>query len=104
MRISATGTYGDSFWGQRTEREKDIITWGGGVLAVVVAWSVLWAPAQEGRAHLRESLPTLQRQLAQMTAQANEARALRCRQFLKSCRRELYSNTQSPISKLRKAF
>jgi general secretion pathway protein M len=37
---------------------------------------VLWAPAQEGRARLRESLPTLQRQLAQMTAQANEARQL----------------------------
>ena len=65
-----------SFWDQRTEREKNIITWGSGVLAVVVAWSVLWAPAQEGRAHLREALPTLQRQLAQMTAQANEARAL----------------------------
>ncbi|WP_175153888.1 type II secretion system protein M, partial [Paraburkholderia ultramafica] len=64
------------FWDQRTGREKNIITWGGGVLAVVLAWSVLWAPAQEGRAHLRESLPTLQRQLAQMTAQANEARAL----------------------------
>jgi general secretion pathway protein M len=64
------------FWDQRTEREKGIITWGGGVLAVVIAWSVLWAPAQEGRAHLRESLPSLQRQLAQMTANANEARAL----------------------------
>jgi general secretion pathway protein M len=64
------------FWDQRTEREKAIITWGGGALAVVVAWSVLWAPAQEGRAHLRESLPSLQRQLAQMTAQANEARVL----------------------------
>ncbi|RKT25563.1 general secretion pathway protein M [Paraburkholderia sp. RAU2J] len=64
------------FWDQRTEREKAIITWGGGVLAVVLAWSVLWAPAQEGRAHLRESLPSLQHQLAQMTAQANEARAL----------------------------
>jgi general secretion pathway protein M len=64
------------FWDQRTEREKNIITWGGGVLALVVAWSVLWAPAQEGRAHLRESLPSLQRQLAQMTAQANEARTL----------------------------
>jgi general secretion pathway protein M len=64
------------FWDQRTEREKNLLTWGGGVLAVVVAWSVLWAPAQEGRSHLRESLPSLQRQLAQMTAQANEARAL----------------------------
>ena len=37
---------------------------------------VLWAPAYEGRARLRESLPAMQRQLAQMTAQANEARSL----------------------------
>jgi general secretion pathway protein M len=64
------------FWDQRTEREKAIIAWGGGALAVVIAWSVLWAPAQEGRSHLRESLPSLQRQLAQMTAQSNEAREL----------------------------
>jgi len=64
------------FWEQRTDREKVLLTWGGSVLAVVIAWSVLWAPAQEGRARLREALPTLQRQLAQMTAQANEARQL----------------------------
>jgi general secretion pathway protein M len=64
------------FWDQRTEREKNLLTWGGGLLAVVIAWSVLWAPAQEGRAGLRESLPTLQRQLAQMTAQSSEARQL----------------------------
>ena len=64
------------FWDQRTDREKGLLTWGGGILAVVMAWSVLWAPAQEGRSHLRESLPGMQRQLAQMTAQANEARAL----------------------------
>jgi general secretion pathway protein M len=64
------------FWDQRTEREKNLLTWGGGVLALVVAWLVLWAPADDGRAHLRESLPVLQRQLAQMTAQSNEARQL----------------------------
>ncbi|MFP3563755.1 type II secretion system protein M [Paraburkholderia sp. SIMBA_030] len=64
------------FWDQRTEREKMLLTWGSAALAVVIAWSVLWAPAQDGRAHLRQSLPTLQRQLAQMTAQANEARQL----------------------------
>ncbi|MFM0741546.1 type II secretion system protein M [Paraburkholderia xenovorans] len=64
------------FWDQRTEREKTLLAWGGGVLAIVIAWSVLWAPAQEGRSHLRESLPSLQRQLAQMTSQANEARQL----------------------------
>src|ERR1700744_6446202 len=64
------------FWDQRTEREKTLLAWGGGVLGVLIAWSVLWAPAQDGRTRLRESLPSLQRQLAQMTAQANEARPL----------------------------
>jgi general secretion pathway protein M len=64
------------FWGQRTDREKALLTWGGGALAVVLAWSLLWAPAQDARSHLKESLPGLQRQLAQMTAQANEAHSL----------------------------
>jgi len=64
------------FWDARTTREKALFTWGGAVLAVVIVWSVLWAPAQEGRARLRESIPGLQRQLSQMTAQANEARSL----------------------------
>ncbi|TDN68088.1 type II secretion system protein M [Paraburkholderia sp. BL10I2N1] len=64
------------FWDARTTREKTLLTWGGAAVGVVVAWSVLWAPAQEGRARLRDTLPALQRQLAQMTAQANEARAL----------------------------
>jgi general secretion pathway protein M len=64
------------FWDQRTEREKTLLVWGGGVLGVLIAWSVLWAPAQEGRGRLRESLPSLQRQLAQMTAESNEARPL----------------------------
>ncbi|HEY2020481.1 type II secretion system protein M [Paraburkholderia sp.] len=64
------------FWGQRTDREKALLTWGGGALAAVVVWSLLWAPAQDARSHLKESLPSLQRQLAQMTAQANEAHSL----------------------------
>jgi len=64
------------FWDARTTREKALLTWGGAAIGIVFAWSVLWAPAQEGRAHLRETLPAMQRQLAQMTAQANEARAL----------------------------
>jgi len=64
------------FWDARTAREKTLLSWGGAVLAVAVAYSVLWAPAQEGRAHLRDTLPGMQREVAQMTAQANEARAL----------------------------
>jgi general secretion pathway protein M len=64
------------FWGARNTREKALLTWGSVVLAIVIAWSVLWSPAQEGRSSLLQSLPALQRQLAQMTGQANEARAL----------------------------
>ncbi len=64
------------FWDGRTAREKTLLTWGGALLGVALAYSVLWAPAQEGRAHLRDTLPAMQREVAQMTAQANEARAL----------------------------
>jgi general secretion pathway protein M len=64
------------FWEERTAREKTLFTWGGALLGVALAYSVLWAPAQEGRAHLRDTLPAMQRDVAQMTAQANEARAL----------------------------
>jgi general secretion pathway protein M len=64
------------FWEGRTEREKTLILWGGVVLGVLIAWSVLWTPAQDGRAHLRDTLPAMQRQLAQMNAQAEEARRL----------------------------
>ncbi|MFP6557424.1 type II secretion system protein M [Paraburkholderia sp. B3] len=64
------------FWEARSPREQTMLTWGGALLAVAIGWSVLWAPASDGRARLHESLPGLQRQLAQMTAEANEARGL----------------------------
>src|SRR5258707_14708789 len=50
--------------------------WGGLVAAIALVYLVLWAPAYEGRARLRSTLPAMQLQLAQMTAQANEARSL----------------------------
>ena len=64
------------FWEARTPREKMLLTWGGAVLAVAIGWSVLWQPAADGRARLRQSLPGMQRELAQMTAEADEARSL----------------------------
>jgi general secretion pathway protein M len=64
------------FWEARSAREKTLLTWGGAVLGLAIGYSVLWQPAADGREHLRESLPAMQRQLAQMTAQADEARAL----------------------------
>lgn len=76
MNVGTLGQLWAEFWEPRTAREKLLLTWGAVVLALVVAYSVLWAPAQQGRAHLRQSLPAMQRQIAQMTAQADEARAL----------------------------
>ena len=46
------------------------------MLAVVIIWSVLWAPAQEGRAHLRNRSRPATPARADDLAQANEARAL----------------------------
>ncbi|MGN6314999.1 type II secretion system protein GspM [Trinickia sp.] len=76
MNLGALGDVWAGFWEPRTAREKMLLTWGGVAVGVAIAYSVLWAPAQQGRAHLRETLPAMQRQLAQMTAQADEARAL----------------------------
>ncbi|SAL41506.1 general secretory pathway protein M [Caballeronia arvi] len=64
------------FWEVRTPREKTLLMWGGIVLGIALVYLVLWAPAYEGRARLRQTLPAMQRQLATMNAQANEARSL----------------------------
>ena len=48
------------FWEARTEREKTLFVWGGAVLGIVIAWTVLWAPAADGRARLHETLPAMQ--------------------------------------------
>lgn len=76
MKMAAVANAWEAFWEPRTAREKMLLGWGGAVLAVAIAYSVLWAPAEAGRANLHETLPTMHRQLAQMTAQADEARAL----------------------------
>ncbi|AQH00001.1 general secretion pathway protein GspM [Burkholderia sp. KK1] len=64
------------FWEVRTPREKTLLMWGAIALGIALVYLVLWAPAYEGRARLRQSLPAMQRQLATMNAQANEARSL----------------------------
>jgi general secretion pathway protein M len=65
-----------NFWTGRTAREKTLIAWGGVLVGALTAYSLLWEPAQQGRAELRESLPEMHRELALMTAEAAEARAL----------------------------
>jgi general secretion pathway protein M len=80
MKTSAlSGAWADTwneFWEARSAREKVLLTWGSAVLAIAIGYSVLWQPAADGSAKLRESLPAMQRELSQMTAQADEARTL----------------------------
>jgi general secretion pathway protein M len=76
VKTTALSAAWGEFWEARSTREKALLTWGGAVLAVAIGWSVLWAPAADGRAQLRASLPGLRHELAQMTAQADEARSL----------------------------
>ena len=65
MNLGALSDVWAGFWEPRTAREKLLLTWGGVAIGVVVAYSILWAPAQQGRTHLRETLPAMQRQIAQ---------------------------------------
>ncbi|MEA3119671.1 MAG: ral secretion pathway protein [Paraburkholderia sp.] len=74
--ITAISDAWSGFWAGRTGREKTLIAWGGTLVGALIAYSLLWAPAQEGRLELRERLPQMQRQLTLMTAEANEARTL----------------------------
>lgn len=74
--IAALADAWAGFWSARTEREKTLLTWGSVLVGILIAYSMLWSPAQAGRAELREALPAMQGQLAEMTAQADEARSL----------------------------
>jgi general secretion pathway protein M len=64
------------FWSAREPREKRLLSIGGVVVGIAIVYTVLIQPAMDGRAELREELPQLRAQLAQMQAEAHEARDL----------------------------
>lgn len=63
-------------WVARTEQERKFLSVGGGVVLLALAYLLLLAPALEGRATLRASLPQLRQQAAQLQGLAQEAQAL----------------------------
>lgn len=65
------------YWGARTEQEQKFLAAGGAVVALALFWLLLLAPAVDGRAQLRSSLPQLRQQAAQMQALAQEATQLK---------------------------
>ena len=66
----------DAFWQARTEQERRFLAVGGAVVGLALFYSLLIAPALDGRARLDKELPQLRQQVAEMQAMAREAAAL----------------------------
>jgi general secretion pathway protein M len=64
------------YWAGRTDQERKFLGVGAAVVLLTLAWSMLVAPALDGRAQLRRALPQLRQQAAQLEALAQEAKAL----------------------------
>jgi general secretion pathway protein M len=61
----------------REPREKRLLAGGGALLAAVLLYSVLWAPAWDGCSRIKARLPLLQEEVAQVQMQLDEARSLK---------------------------
>lgn len=65
-----------ALWLARTPQERRFLSIGGGVVLAALLYLILVAPAVEGRAALRRTLPQLRQQAAELQAMAQEARTL----------------------------
>ena len=65
-----------TWWSARTEQEQRMLSIGGAVLGLGLAWGVLIDPAMSGRARLEKELPQLNQQVAELQALAGEATQL----------------------------
>jgi general secretion pathway protein M len=68
-----------AFWEARTEQERKLLKLGGAVVVLALIYGVLFAPAYDGRAHLRTELPVLRQEAAEIQALAREAQQLKGR-------------------------
>lgn len=66
----------NALWLGRTEQERRFLAVGGAVVLLALLYLVLVAPAMEGRAQLRRTLPQLRVQAAELQAMAQEAASL----------------------------
>lgn len=64
------------FWIARSEQEQKFLAGGGGAVALALLYSLLIAPALDGRAKLQRDLPQLRQEAADMAALAQQAREL----------------------------
>jgi general secretion pathway protein M len=64
-------------WGQRAPRERAVIAWAGGVLAVALFVAFVWLPLERERARLSTQLPALRGSIAALERDAAEVKRLR---------------------------
>ncbi len=77
QQVHETRARAAAFWSARSEQERRFLTVGGAVLGAALFYAVLLAPALDGSAKLRKSLPELRQQAAELQALSVEAAALR---------------------------
>lgn len=65
-----------AWWDERNAREKRLLALGAVIVALLLFYQVLVAPARDGSAAIRAALPTMKQQLATMEGQADEAKRL----------------------------
>ncbi|MEN3363657.1 MAG: ral secretion pathway protein [Burkholderiales bacterium] len=65
-----------TFWGERNQRERNMISVAMIVVLVGLFYMLLIDPAMSGRASLQKNLPVLRQQAAEVQAMAKEASAL----------------------------
>jgi general secretion pathway protein M len=75
-RIGAIRERAQTWWLGRTDQERKFLAVGAGVTAVALVYALLLAPALEGRDTLRDALPELRQQAAQLQTLAAEAQGL----------------------------
>ncbi len=75
-RIGQVRERAQAYWMARTGQERRFLAAGAVVVALALVYLVLLEPALEGRARLRNALPELRQQAAQLQVLASEASTL----------------------------
>jgi general secretion pathway protein M len=66
-----------AFWRSRDPREQKLLAGGAFLLSLALLYAYVWQPIRQQRDHLRQQLPVMNGQLAQMKTQAREIAELK---------------------------
>lgn len=66
-----------AIWTARSPRERAILAWTGATVALALLFAIVWLPLERERTRIAAQLPGLRASVAEMRAQAEEAKALR---------------------------